>query len=203
MFTSKQTVTFIHGKQKSGYRNNKSPTTEILSLVLLFFPLSQEIWTNILPACVHIDSDTIFLYCCLRIFFYLMTMMVLKKKNKKGKLYDPTWECVVFLIPPKNPKGAYPKTLKVHASPLESFITILVYVSITSLKNEVLCVIHNSSSLSFAADTRSPSAWQTYLLNLAAMGWLSRWLRGQTIPHSPGKCQHTELHRFSNCTPVH
>lgn len=121
------------------------------------------------------------------------------KKKKKKQIIWPNLECVVFLIPPKNPKGAYPKTLKVHAS----FITILVYASITSLKNEVLSVIHNSSSLSFAAATGSPSAWQTYLLNSAAMGRLSRWLRGQTTPHSPGKCQHTELHRFSNCTPLH
>lgn len=97
-----------------------------------------------------------------------MTMMV--KKKKKRQIIWPNLECVVFLIPPKNPKGAYPKTLKVHAS----FITILVYASITSLKNEVPSVIHNSSSLSFAAATGSPSAWQTYLLNSAAMGWLSR-----------------------------
>lgn len=34
---------------------NKSPTTEILPLELLFFPLLQEIQTNILLAYVHID----------------------------------------------------------------------------------------------------------------------------------------------------
>lgn len=55
MFRHKQTATFIHGKQKSGYRNNKSLTTEILPLEILFFPLLQEIRTNILLAYVHID----------------------------------------------------------------------------------------------------------------------------------------------------
>lgn len=55
MFRHKQTATFIHGKQKSGYRNTKTPTTEIFPLELLFFPLLQEIQTSILLAYVHID----------------------------------------------------------------------------------------------------------------------------------------------------
>lgn len=54
MFRHKQAATFINGKQKSSY-GNKSPTTEILPLELLFFPLLQEIQTNILLAYVHID----------------------------------------------------------------------------------------------------------------------------------------------------
>lgn len=59
MFRHKHPATFIHGKQKTGYRNNKSPKTEILPLQLLFFPLLQEIQKNILLAYVHIDTDTI------------------------------------------------------------------------------------------------------------------------------------------------
>lgn len=61
LFRHKQTATVIHGKQKSGYRNNKSPTTEILPLELLFFPPLQEIQTNILLAYVHIDTATMLL----------------------------------------------------------------------------------------------------------------------------------------------
>lgn len=148
MFRYKQTATFIHGKQKSGYRNNKSPTTGILSLVLLFFPLSQEIRTNIFAGtCAHRQWYHFFLNCCWRTFLFLMTLTV---KKKKGKLYDPTWEGVVFSFHPKN--------LKVRTSPLESFIIILLYICITSLKNknEVLHVIHNSSSLHVATNTGVP-----------------------------------------------
>lgn len=65
LFRHKQTATFIHGKQKSGYRNTKTTTNRNISIRAFIFSFSAR---NPDKYFASICAQRHFINCCLRVF---------------------------------------------------------------------------------------------------------------------------------------